>query len=440
MGKRGKGGDKKGDGDLKEEEVLQAILLADSFSQAFRPVSLEIPKVGAPRPSPAPPRGSRRMRAGNRASRGHACPCAAEADPWRGAGTVWRAQVLMPVVNVPMIDYTLEWLGSQGVDEVFVFCSAHAAAVEQYLLESKWTVVPEGKKEEEAEVKNVWRRPVVHIERSDTCTSAGDALREIDGRGLIHSDPFVLVSGDVISNMNLKQVVDTHKQRRKADSSSIMTVVLKKARTMHPTRPLNDDLVVITDGTTGQMLVYEDDVEAPLVELLAERMQEHQSVAFRYDLLDTHVDVCSPEVLLHFSDNYDYQDVRRDYLRNEVRNAVSGTHRAPWGVRRHPPAHTHAHAQTHSCSLAPPSSLLPPPRRTWAGSSSRTCSRASTRPASRTCARTTPSAVTWCGGGRTRWCPTPTSTAPPRTATPATPRSPRSTCTWTSGARSAATA
>lgn len=47
MGRRGKGGDKKGDGDIKEEEVLQAILLADSFSQAFRPVSLEIPKVRA---------------------------------------------------------------------------------------------------------------------------------------------------------------------------------------------------------------------------------------------------------------------------------------------------------------------------------------------------------------------------------------------------------
>lgn len=54
MGRR-KGGDKKGDGDLKEEEVLQAILLADSFSQAFRPVSLEIPKVSAALRSRAPP-------------------------------------------------------------------------------------------------------------------------------------------------------------------------------------------------------------------------------------------------------------------------------------------------------------------------------------------------------------------------------------------------
>ena len=29
-------------------------------------------------------------------------------------------------------------------------------------------------------------------------------------------------------------------------------------------------------------------------------------------LLDCHVDVCSPEVLFAFSDNFDYQDIRKD--------------------------------------------------------------------------------------------------------------------------------
>ena len=32
--------------------------------------------------------------------------------------TVERAKVLLPVVNVPMIDYTLEWLVAGGVEEV----------------------------------------------------------------------------------------------------------------------------------------------------------------------------------------------------------------------------------------------------------------------------------------------------------------------------------
>ena len=46
----------------------------------------------------------------------------------------------------------------------------------------------------------------MRIQRSESCTSAGDALRDSDEKGLIQSDPFVLVSGDVVSSMNLSKV------------------------------------------------------------------------------------------------------------------------------------------------------------------------------------------------------------------------------------------
>jgi len=32
-------------------------------------------------------------------------------------------QALLPIANVPMLDYTLEFLISAGVQEIFVFCS-----------------------------------------------------------------------------------------------------------------------------------------------------------------------------------------------------------------------------------------------------------------------------------------------------------------------------
>jgi translation initiation factor eIF-2B subunit epsilon len=34
--------------------------------------------------------------------------------------SVERPKVLMPLVNVPMLDYTLEWLASAGVEEARV--------------------------------------------------------------------------------------------------------------------------------------------------------------------------------------------------------------------------------------------------------------------------------------------------------------------------------
>ena len=42
--------------------------------------------------------------------------------------------------------------------------------------------------------------------RSPQCLSEGDALREIDASQLVRSDPFVLVHGDVVANMDLLSV------------------------------------------------------------------------------------------------------------------------------------------------------------------------------------------------------------------------------------------
>ena len=39
----------------------------------------------------------------------------------------------MPVANVPLLDYTIEFLVSNGVQEIIVFCCAHSKMIEDYL-------------------------------------------------------------------------------------------------------------------------------------------------------------------------------------------------------------------------------------------------------------------------------------------------------------------
>jgi translation initiation factor eIF-2B subunit epsilon len=202
----------------------------------------------------------------------------------------------------------IEFLASNGVQEVYIFCAWHAAQIEEYVNSTAWS-----------------RRIILHvISASTTCLTAGDALRELDNMAVIRSDPFVLINGDVISNMNLSAAISDHKERRQKDSSVIMTVVFGEANTTHPTRPLVDDLVVAIDKASGQIVQFDDQRSNDKIVMPIEFFKEHAEIQFRYDLLDTHVDICSPEVLMQFSDNFDYQDIRKDFIHNEAANFELG--------------------------------------------------------------------------------------------------------------------
>ena len=156
----------KGPSRSKTEEAkvpLHAVVLADSFTHRFRPITLERPKT------------------------------------------------LLPLANVPMIEYTLEFLASNGVEEVFVFCCAHADQLTQYIENSAWSNTAGF---------------VVHTIVSTNCISAGEALRLIDHKHVIRSD-FILISGDTVANMDLRRALEVHRERRKTERLAIMTCCFK---------------------------------------------------------------------------------------------------------------------------------------------------------------------------------------------------------------------
>lgn len=181
-----------------------------------------------------------------------------------------------------------------------------------------------------------------------SCSTEGDALRELDSMNIIRSDPFVLMSGNTISNVNLKSAIAFHKQKRVDDPNNVMTVVLKKQqRTVFSL----SDLTVAIDRQTAQLLLFENNsanggnkVQQQLLQIPLELMAEHEEMALHSDLQDCRIDICSPEFLLQFSDNFDYQvhflmssgdsiltfgfsqDVREDFVRNEVCNWSLGKH------------------------------------------------------------------------------------------------------------------
>ena len=261
----------KGPSRSKTEEAkvpLQAVVLADSFTHRFRPITLERPKT------------------------------------------------LLPLANVPMIEYTLEFLASNGVEEVFVFCCAHADQLTQYIENSAWSNTAGF---------------VVHTIVSTNCISAGEALRLIDHKHVIRSD-FILISGDTVANMDLRRALEVHRERRKTERLAIMTCCFKTISRRQREEHLGEsNLVVAMDPGTGRVLHYDEQASPSLpdaekgsqkkakaklapLSLDASLFSEHPSVRVRTDLQDCHVDVCAPEVLMLFTDNFDYQHLRRDFV------------------------------------------------------------------------------------------------------------------------------
>lgn len=161
---------------------------------------------------------------------------------------------------------------------------------------------------------------------STSCLSAGDALREMDALGEVRSDPFILISGDVVANLDLKKAIQVHKERCKEDSACVMTCCMKKMSTQSKVRPVRDDLVVAMDKNTSQLLLFNDNIGKSNVTIPVEIMLEHPQVEVHTDLLDCHVDICSPAFLMQFSDNFDYQDIRKHFIQNESINWELGMH------------------------------------------------------------------------------------------------------------------
>jgi translation initiation factor eIF-2B subunit epsilon len=62
----------------------------------------------------------------------------------------------------------------------------------------------------------------------------------------------------------------------------------------------------------------------------AETFENRASLQLRYDLLDCHIDICAPTVLQLFHAEFDYRDLRADFIRGvlnvselvELQNAI----------------------------------------------------------------------------------------------------------------------
>ncbi|KAI7903357.1 uncharacterized protein BX663DRAFT_453878 [Cokeromyces recurvatus] len=246
------------------EESFQAVILTDLFEHQFFPISHEMPRC------------------------------------------------LMPLCNVPLIEYTMELLATIDVFEVLIVCSTHIDAIKTYFEQSSWM-----KPDSQLSVK---------IIQTPECMSVGDALRELDARQLITTD-FILTSGELISNIKLDKALEEHRARKKTDKNSIMTMILKEASRTHTARAKDANSIFVLDPNTSQCVYYEPVVSLPRkhhLEISPEIFENRLQIEFRNDLVDPYLDICSVEVPALFTENFDWQHLRSDFVHGILTSDILG--------------------------------------------------------------------------------------------------------------------
>ncbi|CAK1367280.1 putative translation initiation factor eIF-2B subunit epsilon [Cercospora beticola] len=256
-GKKGATKDNKG-GEEKREEPLQAVVFADSFETRFNPFTLERPRC------------------------------------------------LLPLANTPLIEYTLEFLAGAGVEEVYLYCGNHTDAVEEYLSHSKW-------------VKDT--SPFALEVIKSASRSVGDCMRDLDAKQLIVGD-FIAVYADVVANISLDTALAAHKARREKDKKALMTMVLREAGGSHRTKSQQQRRIFVIDPNSHRCVHYEQlrPGQSTMVEIPGEVFKDHDEIDVHEDLIDCGIDICTPEVLAQYTDNFDWQLPRRGFLHGTLKD------------------------------------------------------------------------------------------------------------------------
>ncbi|KAJ1734940.1 translation initiation factor eIF-2B epsilon subunit, GEF [Coemansia sp. Benny D160-2] len=237
------------------EEELKAVVLADSFDELFQPLTLNKPRC------------------------------------------------LLPLCNVPMIEYTLEFLSSSGVHETIILCKSYSEKLQAYIKQSKWG-------------KSGHSPMKIRIKVARTAESIGDALRDVDGDPGLRSD-FILCTGMVVSNMNLSRLVAAHMANKRHDKDHIMTVLLQEASQTHRLHDKSDESVYLIDPSSNKLLSISSSPSLPRsksISIQTSVLLSCPEVEMRADLVDTNVYVCSLQVLALFTENFDYQSMKRDFI------------------------------------------------------------------------------------------------------------------------------
>lgn len=135
---------------------------------------------------------------------------------------------------------------------------------------------------------------------------------------------FILVHGDVVANISLDAALAKHRARREANRDACMTVVLREIGDM-PHRAAEARVITpvfVVEPDTGRCLQYEEQhpLQGNKYTDLDPSVFDHAEFELRSDVIDCGIDICTPDVLALWSESFDYELPRKNFLHGVLKD------------------------------------------------------------------------------------------------------------------------
>lgn len=127
--------------------------------------------------------------------------------------------------------------------------------------------------------------------------------------------------------MDLSSAIEAHKARKEADKNAIMTMVLKQGTQSSKSCSSGDESLFIMNTNTNEIVYYhglDGRHSKTRFSLDLDVFDKNEELEARIDLLDCRIDICSIEVPALFTENFDYQDIRKDFVRGILESDLLG--------------------------------------------------------------------------------------------------------------------
>ncbi len=216
----------------------------------------------------------------------------------------------MPVAGIPMLDYLIDYLSDNNIEQVYILCTIHSQRITEYVKSQHY---------------KSYRNLKIHTVACKGATSVGAALRSFLEHYVdtpIVRDDFIVLRGDVITNVPLDRAIKEHIERKAKNDKCMVTKTFVRMCHANRLRTQEDDTVVLAEPSSKLLLQYQKLKGEEKINLKGCSIPVGSSVEIRYDLYDCHIDICTPELLYYMRDNFDCKDLQDKFV-NEVNSPDS---------------------------------------------------------------------------------------------------------------------